>query len=80
MQSVVSTLGRALDMIGDLDSRVFVLDEADEMLSRGFKDQTYDILQNFAAQYSGMPILRHNATRYFGFDHQIHDRCGAYPG
>ena len=25
--------------------RFFVLDEADEMLSRGFKDQIYDIFQ-----------------------------------
>ena len=25
--------------------RMFVLDEADEMLSRGFKDQIYDIFQ-----------------------------------
>jgi len=25
--------------------RIFVLDEADEMLSRGFKDQIYDVFQ-----------------------------------
>ena len=43
---MVSTPGRALDMIGKrhfrVDSLVFVLDEVDEMLSRGFKDQIYD--------------------------------------
>ncbi|KAF8950796.1 translation initiation factor eIF4A, partial [Entomortierella lignicola] len=47
---VVGTPGRALDMIkrGALrtDSiKMFVLDEADEMLSRGFKDQIYDVVQ-----------------------------------
>lgn len=45
---IVGTPGRVYDMInrralrvGDL--KMFVLDEADEMLSRGFKDQIYDI-------------------------------------
>ncbi|KAJ3415011.1 translation initiation factor eIF4A [Chytridiales sp. JEL 0842] len=47
---VVGTPGRVFDMInrGALraDSiKMFVLDEADEMLSRGFKDQIYDIFQ-----------------------------------
>lgn len=28
---------------------MFVLDEADEMLSRGFKDQIYDIFQKLPA-------------------------------
>lgn len=34
---------------------MFVLDEADEMLSRGFKDQIYDIFQklNSNTQVSG---------------------------
>jgi translation initiation factor 4A len=49
-QCVVGTPGRVLDMIGKrhfkVDSlAVFVLDEADEMLSRGFKDQIYDIFK-----------------------------------
>lgn len=26
--------------------KIFVLDEADEMLSRGFKDQIYDVFQH----------------------------------
>jgi len=49
-QCVVGTPGRVLDMIGNRYFRVdslitFVLDEADEMLSRGFKDQIYDIFK-----------------------------------
>jgi translation initiation factor 4A len=47
---VVGTPGRVQDMIGKRHLRVddlitFVLDEADEMLSRGFKDQIYDIFK-----------------------------------
>jgi len=47
---VVGTPGRVFDMInrGALQVRSmkqFVLDEADEMLSRGFKDQIYDIFR-----------------------------------
>jgi len=45
---VVGTPGRVYDMLCRLALRpesikMFVLDEADEMLSRGFKDQIYDI-------------------------------------
>jgi translation initiation factor 4A len=47
---VVGTPGRVNDMAGKNhlrldDCLVFVLDEADEMLSRGFKDQIYDIFK-----------------------------------
>lgn len=47
---VVGTPGRVFDMINKRHLRVddlitFVLDEADEMLSRGFKDQIYDIFK-----------------------------------
>jgi translation initiation factor 4A len=47
---VVGTPGRVHDMInrGALrldDIKLFVLDEADEMLSRGFKDQIYDVFK-----------------------------------
>jgi translation initiation factor 4A len=47
---VVGTPGRVFDMIGKRHLRVddlltFVLDEADEMLSCGFKDQIYDIFK-----------------------------------
>jgi len=49
-QVIVGTPGRVLHMIGNQHFRVdslltFVLDEADEMLSRGFKDQIYDIFK-----------------------------------
>jgi len=47
---IVGTPGRVYDMIGKKHLRVddiktFVLDEADEMLSHGFKDQIYDIFK-----------------------------------
>jgi len=47
---VVGTPGRVFDMINRraLSTRhikMFVLDEADEMLSRGFKDQIYDVFK-----------------------------------
>lgn len=48
---IVGTPGRVLDMIQNRGAlrtdriKIFVLDEADEMLSRGFKDQIYDIFQ-----------------------------------
>ncbi|ANB12300.1 translation initiation factor eIF4A [Sugiyamaella lignohabitans] len=50
-QVIVGTPGRVLDMITRRHLRtdkikMFVLDEADEMLSRGFKSQIYDIFQN----------------------------------
>jgi translation initiation factor 4A len=51
VQVVVGTPGRVYDMIKrqelDMGSvKIFVLDEADEMLSRGFKDQIYDVFQH----------------------------------
>ncbi|KAG8226899.1 hypothetical protein J437_LFUL007813 [Ladona fulva] len=47
---VVGTPGRVFDMISRRALRpntikIFVLDEADEMLSRGFKDQIHDVFQ-----------------------------------
>ena len=47
---VVGTPGRVYDMINrgalrPATIKVFVLDEADEMLSRGFKDQIYDVFR-----------------------------------
>lgn len=47
---VVGTPGRVYDMIsrgalGTDSMKMFVLDEADEMLSRGFKDQIYDVFR-----------------------------------
>jgi len=51
VQVVVGTPGRIFDMInrGAISMKaikMFVLDEADEMLSRGFRDQIYDIFQH----------------------------------
>jgi len=50
VHAVVGTPGRSFDMISKRNLRIddlktFVLDEADEMLSRGFKDQIYDIFK-----------------------------------
>jgi len=50
VQIVVGTPGRVNDVINRNALRLgklkmFVLDEADEMLSRGFKDQIYDVFQ-----------------------------------
>ena len=49
-QVIIGTPGRVYDMIKRYvlktdNIKSFVLDEADEMLSRGFKDQIYDIFQ-----------------------------------
>ena len=50
VQVVVGTPGRVFDMINRRALRtdnikIFCLDEADEMLSRGFKDQIYEVFQ-----------------------------------
>jgi len=52
---IVGTPGRVLDLLsrGFLDPshiRTFILDEADEMLSRGFKDQIYDVFQHLPTE------------------------------
>jgi len=57
---LVGTPGRVYDMIqrGYLKTKtikIFVLDEADEMLSRGFKEQIYDVFQ--AMDYEVQVIL-----------------------
>jgi len=49
---IVGCAGRIYDMVRrrhlDLSTmKLFILDEADEMLSMGFKDQIYNIFQNF---------------------------------
>jgi len=51
---IVGTPGRVFDMIsrGALspeNMNMFILDEADEMLSRGFKDQIYDVFRRLPA-------------------------------
>ena len=50
MQIIVGTPGRVFDMLKSLALRsdlmkLFVLDEADEMLSKGFQEQIYEIFQ-----------------------------------
>lgn len=52
---VVGTPGRVFDMINrralDVNNiKMFVLDEADEMLSRGFKDQIYDVFRHMPTE------------------------------
>lgn len=51
-QIIVGTAGRIFDMIKRRyiktnHMKLFILDEADEMLSKGFKDQIYNIFQHF---------------------------------
>uniref|UniRef100_A0A8D3DJ76 RNA helicase n=1 Tax=Scophthalmus maximus TaxID=52904 RepID=A0A8D3DJ76_SCOMX len=53
-QIVVGTPGRVYDMLSrkilcPKHIKMFVLDEADEMLSRGFKDQIYEIFQKLSS-------------------------------
>jgi translation initiation factor 4A len=73
---VVGTPGRVLDMMkkGFLKSdhlRIFVLDEADEMLSRGFKTQIQDIFKFLPAEIqialfsATMPIDILKLTKHF---------------
>uniref|UniRef100_A0A8C9XQW7 RNA helicase n=1 Tax=Sander lucioperca TaxID=283035 RepID=A0A8C9XQW7_SANLU len=61
---VVGTPGRVYDMLsrGHLSAKcikMFVLDEADEMLSRGFKDQIYEIFQK---QSTNIQVVLLSAT------------------
>jgi len=54
-QVIVGTPGRVYDNLQrqNLDARdigIFVLDEADEMLSRGFKEQIYDVFRKMSAE------------------------------
>lgn len=62
VQVVVGTPGRVFDMLRRrylrADSiKMFTLDEADEMLSRGFKDQIYDIFQLLPPKLQVRPQL-----------------------
>ena len=59
---VVGTPGRVFDMISRKvlrpnDIKQFVLDEADEMLSRGFKDQIYDVFRHLNQEIQVLLIL-----------------------
>lgn len=64
VQVIVGTPGRVYDMIlrqalKPNHIKMFVLDEADEMLSRGFKDQIYDV---FKALPNDMQVILLSAT------------------
>lgn len=76
VQIVVGTPGRVNDMITrnalKLEKlRIFCLDEADEMLSRGFKDQIYDVFQYLPSEVqvclfsATMPVEILNMTKRF---------------
>jgi len=76
VQIVVGTPGRVNDMITrnalKLEKlRIFILDEADEMLSRGFKDQIYDVFQYLPSEVqvclfsATMPVEILNMTKRF---------------
>mmetsp|Transcript_52788 Transcript_52788/g.125661 ORF Transcript_52788/g.125661 Transcript_52788/m.125661 type:complete len:411 (-) Transcript_52788:291-1523(-) len=76
VQVVVGTPGRVHDMINRralrTDSmKIFVLDEADEMLSRGFKDQIYDVFKFLPSKVqvglfsATMPVEVLEITRHF---------------
>merc|ERR1711931_108053 len=61
---VVGTPGRVFDMISrnaleTANMKMFVLDEADEMLSRGFKDQIYDVFRKLP---SNIQVILLSAT------------------
>jgi translation initiation factor 4A len=73
---VVGTPGRVLDMMkkGFLKTdhlRIFILDEADEMLSRGFKQQIQDIFKYLPSEIqialfsATMPIEILKLTKHF---------------
>ncbi|KAH8040253.1 hypothetical protein HPB51_009801 [Rhipicephalus microplus] len=62
---VVGTPGRVFDMISRKalrtnNIRIFVLDEADEMLSRGFKDQIYDVFRTLNSNIQVASRILHN--------------------
>jgi len=64
---VVGTPGRVFDMINRrafrTDSiKIFCLDEADEMLSRGFKDQIYEGLLFIPHLYPALLLINSNSV------------------
>ena len=74
VQIVVGTPGRIKDMIEKKALRTdfikaIVLDEADEMLSRGFVEEVRSIFEN-----SSLSFLCHYATINFGNHCKIHER------
>ena len=47
-------------MLRPNDIKQFVLDEADEMLSRGFKDQIYDVFRHLNQEIQVITFERRN--------------------
>jgi len=77
---VVGTPGRVYDMIVRKVLRpqyikIFILDEADEMLSKGFKDQNLRHLHFFACTCPSWTILGYHVERSFGNDQQVHEQA-----
>ena len=70
---IVGTPGRVSDMIErralNVNSiKMFVLDEADEMLSRGFKDQIYDVFRKLP---SSVQVSNHSGTSKGNLKHSF---------
>ena len=96
-QIVSGTPGRVIDMIQrralrTRDIKMFILDEADEMLSLGFKEQIYDVYRYLPpatqvclipllglSHCSGYPSFRHPPCRSPRHDQQIHEQAHAHP-
>ena len=81
---VVGTPGRVLDMIGKGHFRVdnlltFVLDKADEMLSRGFKDQIYDIVKALPPNIQVCLFSATMAPEILDITTKFMRNAGAYP-
>ena len=79
---VVGTPGRVYDMLRRRclradNIKMFTLDEADEMLSRGFKDQIYDIFQLLPPklQVRGGDLKRWGRGK-MGEGWLMHETCG----
>ena len=80
---VVGTPGRVFDMLSKRHLRMddlltFVCDEADEVLSRGFKDQIYNIFKR-CLECSGVSLLCHHGARESGSHHEVYARRGEHP-
>ena len=83
VQLVVGTPGRVLDMINRRAMAVdylhyLVLDEADELLSRGFKDMIYDVFQELPPTVH-VGVFGDHARGRARADVQVHARPHPHP-
>ena len=59
--------------------KMLILDEADEMLSKGFKDQIYDVYRYLSPETQvyiinrGHLVFCYSSSRCLGNDFKIHD-------